>query len=87
MSLRMIIAMRAKQLGLSGYDIARAIKTINNDTWLISCDHMEQFLQGRKDMTSAKVDAVLAYLKLLIVAPADFIEYRSTQPRGASNEN
>lgn len=66
MTLRDTIRERAKQLCLSAYDIARAIYHLNHEQWIVSCDHMQDYLNGTKDMTGSKLDAVLSYLGLRV---------------------
>lgn len=83
MTLRDTIHERAKQLRLSAYDIARAIYHLNHEQWIVSCDHMQDYLNGTKDMTGSKLDAVLSYLGIRLNRDAN---YRPACPRDTDGD-
>lgn len=66
MTIRATIQAQAKKLGMTAYAIARAAKV--NDQFVVSVYHVQEYLAGRKDMTSAKLDAVMKVLGLQIIS-------------------
>jgi uncharacterized protein YktB (UPF0637 family) len=62
--LRARVIDRARELDLTAYAIAVAAK--HGDEWVVSADHVKAYLDGAKDMTSAKLDAVLKVLGLRV---------------------
>lgn len=67
MTVREIIKQKAAALQLDGYEIAHACKQQNNGEWVVSVSHMVQYLLGKKDMTTQKLDAVLEVLELDLI--------------------
>lgn len=61
-SIRQAVIERATELEMTAYAIAHAAKV--GEDFIVSVDHVQHYLAGRKDMTSEKVDAVLRVLGL-----------------------
>jgi uncharacterized protein YktB (UPF0637 family) len=62
--IREVVIERAESLGLTGYAIAVAAKI--NGEWIVSADHVKDYLERRKHMTDGKLDAVLRVLGLRV---------------------
>ena len=66
MTIRETIQAQASKLGLTAYAIAHAAKV--DGQFVVSINHVQEYLAGRKDMTSAKLDAVFLVLGLEVKA-------------------
>lgn len=64
MTIRKTIQAQVARLGLTAYAIAHAAKVDGEFT--VSVNHVQEYLAGRKDMTSGKLDAILKVLGLKI---------------------
>lgn len=77
--IRAVVIARAEELSLTAHAIA--VQAKDNDQWVVWPDHVKHYLEGRKDMTSAKLDAVLRVLGLRVtVAGRDGSAGEATPP-------
>lgn len=63
-TIRQTIQAQAAKLGMTAYAIAHAAKV--DGKFVVSVNHVQEYLAGKKDMTSQKVDAVLRVLGLVV---------------------
>lgn len=64
-TIREAVQAQADKLGLSAYAIAHESK--QGDEFLVSVNHVQEYLSGRKDMTSTKLDAIFGVLGLEVL--------------------
>jgi len=64
--IRQAIIKAVERQGHTCYSLAHAIKDLNNGEFAVSLNHINEYLEGRKDMTSEKVDWLLRVLGLVI---------------------
>lgn len=64
-SIREMVQARANELGLTAYALAHASKV--GGQFVVSVNHVAEYLAGRKDMTTAKLEALLPHLGLALV--------------------
>lgn len=60
-----MVQARANELGLTAYALAHGSKV--GGRFVVSVNHVSEFLAGRKDMTTAKLEALLPLLGLAVV--------------------
>lgn len=82
MSIREAIKQQAQTYLLNGYDLARLIKRLNGGEWVVSCEHMQAYLDGEKDMTSSKIDAVLDALHIKLSISTEPVLMYEGMPNG-----
>lgn len=63
-TIRQIVQAQVDRLGVTAYHIAHAAKVDGKFT--VSINHVQEYLAGRKDMTSEKLDAVFKVLGLKV---------------------
>ena len=64
MTIRQAIVAQAKRLGLTAYAIAKQSK--RGGKWAVSPDHVLSYMNGEKDMTSKRLDAVMKVLGITL---------------------
>lgn len=60
-----MVQARANELGLTAYALAHGSKV--GGQFVVSVNHVAEYLAGRKDMTTAKLEALLPHLGLALV--------------------
>lgn len=65
-SIRQAVIKAVERQGHTAYSLTHAIKEANDGEFAVSHNHINEYLAGRKDMTSEKVDWLLRVLGLVI---------------------